>query len=240
MDFPQPKTTLVKFNDKLWAIDQEMVRSYIILGEEKALLWDTGASPCDMMELVREATDLPMVVVNSHGDGDHTANNSQFPEVYIHPDEMPTLRFFKNENATKFLPVTEGMVFDLGGRELEVFHIPGHTPGSICLLDRKNRMLFSGDTVQRDSVFLFGGHRQPKKFPAALEKIKALSGEFDTVWPSHGECPVKPDTIDGLMNCYQAAKEGRLQGEEPPMPMPPGPGSDQPKCYRLEGCSVLL
>ncbi len=237
MDSPRLETTLIQYTPTLWAIDQGMVRAFLILGEEKALLWDTGASACDLPALIRTVTDLPLVVVNSHGDGDHTANNGLFPEVYLHPDDAPLLRRFGPAPDNSILPVEEGQVFALGGRDLEVIAIPGHTPGSICLLDRANRMLFSGDTVQRDSVFLFGSHRQPELFPAALEKLKGMSAAFDTVWPSHGPCPVEPETIDGLLRCYRAAVSGQLQGQPPERPMP---GDDSPQLYRLDGCSVLL
>ena len=237
MDIPKLETTLMQYNPALWAIDQGMVRAFLILGGEKALLWDTGASPCDLQALIRTVTDLPLVVVNSHGDGDHTANNSQFPEVYMHPDDAPLLRQFGAAQGSSILPVEDGQVFALGGRDLEVIAIPGHTPGSICLLDRANRMLFSGDTVQRDSVFLFGSHRRTELFPAALEKLKGMSADFDTVWPSHGPCPVGPETIDGLLRCYRAAVSGQLKGQQPERPMP---GGEAPQLYQLDGCSVLL
>ena len=57
-------TTLQKLGDTLWAIDQEFVRSFLIVGENKALLLDTGGEPCDLMGLIRSVTDQEIVLVH--------------------------------------------------------------------------------------------------------------------------------------------------------------------------------
>ena len=50
--------------------------------------------------------------------------------------------------------VEDDHVFDLGGREVEVIHTPGHSPGCICLLDRAARMIFTGDSLCEWGVLL--------------------------------------------------------------------------------------
>ena len=237
MDFPKMKTTVIKYSDTLAAFDQEMVRCFLILGTERALLLDTGAAPCDLPALIREITPLPVIAANTHGDGDHTANNSLFPAVYIHPDDIPVMEQFGQKFDYEILPLSDGQIFDLGGRKLEVLHVPGHTPGSCCFLDLTNRMLFAGDTVQRDSVFLFGSHRVTEKYPAALEKLQARADAYDSVWPCHGPCPVDPDTVPALLRCYTAAAAGELTPQASDRQFH---GDSQPQLYALDGCSVLL
>ncbi len=237
MDSRIPETTLVQHRKNLWTIEQGFVRCYLILGEKDAILLDTGAFPCDLLGLIRTVTDLPITVINSHGDGDHTANNEQFPIIYIHPAELPVLRRFRPNTPYQIFPLQDGQRFNLIGRTLEVVFVPGHTPGSICLLDRTYRMLFSGDTVQRDSVFLFGNHRQPRQFPAALKRLMSLTRHFDSIWPSHGPCPVENYTIRELLDCYQDAVAGKLPGKTPEQPLP----SDvKVLLYEKNGCSVLM
>lgn len=235
MAFPQVETTIVRYDDSLCAIEQGFVRAFLILGTERALLLDTGAVPCGLPALVRSVTDLPLTVVNTHGDGDHVANNGQFPEIWAHPEEFELIR--RSAPASVLRPAPEGTVFALGGRDLEVLAAPGHTAGSIALLDRKNRMLFSGDTVQRDSVYLFGAHRPVDRFAGTLEKLDALRGAYDTVWPCHGPCPVGPETAADLLRCFRAAQAGELPPQAPSQPMW---GEVQPVLYALDGCSVLL
>ena len=73
-------TTLNRISNGVYSIDQGMVRCFLILGTERALLLDTGAGECDLPGLIRTVTDLPLIVVQTHGDGDHTANSGSFPD----------------------------------------------------------------------------------------------------------------------------------------------------------------
>ena len=78
----------------------------------------------------------------------------------MHPDEEPNYR--RGNRPGTLLPIREGDVLDLGGRRLEIIHLPGHTPGSIALLDTANRVLISGDPIQDGRIFMFGRFRDIK------------------------------------------------------------------------------
>ena len=68
----------------------------------------------------------------------------------------------------RVLPAFEGDIIDLGERKLEVIHVPGHTPGSITLLDREERCLIGGDPVQIDGeIYMFGLHRDMEAYVLA-------------------------------------------------------------------------
>ena len=236
MEHMELTTTLRKISNGVWAIDQEMVRCFLVVGAERALLFDTGAGPCDLTEIIRSVTALPLTVVQSHGDGDHTANSDLFADIYAHPAEFDVIRQFRPELRAKLHPVTEGTSFDLGGRILQVIEAPGHTPGSICLLDRDNRILFSGDTVSYGPVFLFGAHRNVTDYRKTLQKLMDL-GSFDTVYPCHNTCPVSLTTIPALMAAVDGALNGSIEGTAfGDMPMP---GGDAPLCYSVGKCGIL-
>lgn len=67
----------------------EQVFMDLFVGTEKALLWDTGYGYGDLKAVIREITDLPLIIVNSHGHLDHTCGNFQFEEeIYIHPEDI--------------------------------------------------------------------------------------------------------------------------------------------------------
>ena len=76
------------------------------------------------------------------------------------------------KKASDIIPVRDGNSIDLGGRRLEVIEIPGHTPGSIAILDVERRILFSGDTVQDGSIFL----RPHAQYPRLLPQPEASGG----------------------------------------------------------------
>ena len=116
--------------------------------------------------------------------------------------------------ALRLVPVEEGYVFELGEVCLRVLHTPGHTPGSICLLDEEHRTLFSGDTIGHSPVFLFGPGRDLALFERTLARLEALDG-FDTIYGCHGECPVGPGTIGELRACARGIMEGTLEGRQP-------------------------
>lgn len=229
-------TMLQKLRDNIWAIDQGFVRCFLIVGKTRALLFDTGAEPCDLMGIIRSVTDREIVLVQSHGDGDHTANSCLFPEIFAHPAEYDVILRFRPELEGRLRPVKEGDVFDLGGQILEVIEAPGHTPGSICLLDREHRELFSGDTISLGPVFLFGGHRDIRTFRKTLDKLEELGG-CDVVYPCHNTCPVTPEIIPYLKAAVDGAMDGSIQGQS--MDGPPLPDGAEPLCYSAGPCGIL-
>ena len=228
-------TTLIKLDNDIWAIEQELVRSFLILGNEKALLLDTGVGDVDFPGLIRSVTELPILVVHSHGDGDHTENDHRFAEIYAHPDENPVIYRFRPDLKTRLLPVRHGHCFDLGGRVLEVIEAPGHTPGSICLLDRENKLLFSGDSLGYGPVFIFGDHRDIHTYRATLEALEALT-DYDTIYPCHNTCPVDRSVIKELKAAVDGAMDGTIIPTENPMPMPDGLN---PMVYSFGRCGIL-
>lgn len=76
-----------------------------------------------------------------------------FKEVYFHAADTSLLPRIKPYGG-KINFVKDGDIFDLGGVHIEVAHMPGHTPGSIVLLDRKSGNCFSGDAFGSGQVWL--------------------------------------------------------------------------------------
>lgn len=227
-------TTLKKISSGVYSLEQEMVRSFLIVGTQRAMLLDTGAEECDILALIRSVTALPLIVLHTHGDGDHTANDDKFTDIYAHPDEFPIIRRFRPELKAHLHPITGASSFDLGGRILQVVEAPGHTPGSICLLDRQGRILFSGDTLSYGPVFLFGDHRDIHTYRKTLTSLMNLG--FDTIYPCHNSCPVSLTVIPALMAAVDGALDGSIAPQESPMPMPDGL---QPHMYTVGKCSIL-
>lgn len=232
----EPRNTTVKrVSSGVWALEQEIVRCFLIVGQQRALLLDTGAEACDLMGMIREITPLPLVVLNTHGDGDHTANNNQFRDIHAHPDEFATIRRFRPDLTSTLHPITALSAFDLGDRVLHVIETPGHTPGSICLLDRKNRILFSGDTLSYGPVFLCGEHRDIHTYRETLVKLMTMGG-FDTIYPCHSTCPVSLSVISALLAAVDGALDGSISPEPSDIPTPDGL---TPMVYTVGKCGIL-
>ena len=68
----------------------EAVFSYLVIGTERAMLIDTGYGLDNLAAAVREMTDLPLVIVNTHGHCDHVGGNALFDvPCYMHPADWP-------------------------------------------------------------------------------------------------------------------------------------------------------
>ena len=81
--------TIYKYNDTLYQIKDALgVLSTLIIGCDKALLFDTGYGIGNLKEEVERITTKPLIVVNSHGHMDHACGNYLFEKVYIHPDDI--------------------------------------------------------------------------------------------------------------------------------------------------------
>jgi len=123
--------------------------SYLVVGDEKALLFDMAVNEPGLADYARSLTDRPVFPVLSHGHIDHVYHLEDFSEVWLHSGDIPLLKG-KGIGTRKIKPLpvihelADGDTIDLGGRLLDVIHIPGHTMGSILLLDRNTRVLLSG------------------------------------------------------------------------------------------------
>ncbi len=203
--------TTIKINNNTFRFEDDGVRFFLFCGEEKAALIDSGMNTPDAKEQAEKLTDLPIILINTHADPDHISGNSAFDEFYMSPAEEGNYR--KHGGKGKFLPVHEGDKIDLGGRVLEIIDIPGHTPGSIAILDEKYRVLVSGDTVQDGHIFMFGEGRDIEKYIESLKHLKEYDGRYDEIYPMHGTFPVKPELIDKLLLGAREILDGKAVGK---------------------------
>ena len=228
-----------------WAIDDNGCDiMYLIGGDERCLLMDTGWGIGGLKGLVASLSLLPLVVVNSHGHPDHAFGNGLFAEVHIHeaderfvnkPPSRETCNWIIENLLPKPLPqdfnpdawatsvpslkkIRDGHVFELGGRSLQVISVPGHTPGSVCLLDPEARLLFTGDTVLAGPIWLHLEESAPlHEFHGNLQRLQEFAGEFDYILPAHGgldALPLSKEYVDELVTGIGKILEGRLVGRE--------------------------
>ena len=213
MDF-----TIRKIAENIWTIEQKGVRAFLLVGQSSAILVDTCFGG-DILSVCRSITDHPITLITTHSDGDHIGCDQQFPTQYLHNAEFARYES-RSKSALHAVPMREGDVFEVGDYCLEVILIPGHTPGSIALLDRKHRFLISGDTVQSGCIFMHGEGRDLPQFRESIAKLEQMrmEGLFDAVFPSHGEAVVTAD----ILADHLALADEILSGDA----VPAGPAPD--------------
>ncbi|MBQ9063653.1 MAG: MBL fold metallo-hydrolase [Eubacterium sp.] len=199
---------MTQISSNTWAVQDQNVRFFILTGDERALLIDSGISGLDVRQIAREVTDLPLMLLNTHADPDHIAVNSAFDEFYMHPSEAIVYHNLHHGNGT-LKPVYEGTQIDLGGRVLEIIHVPGHTPGSITVLDLAGRCLYGGDPVQENGeIYMFGVHRDLEAYILGLQHLQEYGEKFDMIYPSHADMPVSKKMIVKLIEGARAILSG--------------------------------
>jgi glyoxylase-like metal-dependent hydrolase (beta-lactamase superfamily II) len=209
--------------------------------------WGVGDLPALVASLLdtRAKGPLPLTVVNTHGHPDHTYGNGQFSEVYVSPADTVWLQtpppvenrqWIARDLLPKPLPsgfaverwastvpdslppVEDGQRFELGGRTLEVIAVPGHSPGSLCLLDRETRRLFAGDSILTGTIWLHLDESLPLgQFHQNLQRIQSFGDQFDVILPAHGSLealPLSKDVLDDLVQGIASILAGECVGRE--------------------------
>jgi len=215
----------------------EEVISYLMVGHKQAVLFDTGMGIGDIRKLTSKLTSRPVVVLNSHTHNDHVGGNWQFPFVYgmdteftrtnakgsredaqaeIAPDQLCgdlPKGFNPKTYATKPWKISraihDGFRINLGGRTLEVISTPGHTPDAICLLDRANGMLFTGDAYYPGPIWLYRPETDLDAYVNSVKRLAALSPELKLVLGAHNIPVAQPDVLPKLVEAIQAVRSGQ-------------------------------
>ena len=184
----EPAIQVHAYNRDLFILRQSLCTSfeapflYLIFGREKALLVDTGAGNVAIQEAVAGViqrwltasglSSIELVVVHTHGHGDHTAGDTQFtgqPDTTLVPASVSELQtFFGITNWP-----TDIASYDLGGRVLDVIPIPGHHASHIALYDRRTRLLLTGDTLYPGRLYILGAVSQGQ-WPVYQASIQRL------------------------------------------------------------------
>jgi hydroxyacylglutathione hydrolase len=186
--------------------------SYLIVGSQRALLFDTGPGIRDITQVVKMLTSLPIVALPSHLHFDHIGNLDRFEDVAL-PD-LPALRAqtrdgrfsvgfyqflgfvegFKRPTfpATRWIPT--GSDIDLGGRSLELISVPGHTPDSVVLLDRHSNRLFAGDFIYPSEIYAFLPGANLTDYAGSARRVAGFLNDASIVYGGHG-CD-RPPTVD--------------------------------------------
>lgn len=198
---------------------------YLVKGKEKAALIDTANGKENLKEIVRSLTELPLIVVNTHGHCDHVYGNVFFEEAYLHEADLPLMKeHFSMPQGKECLKRTgltpcptksirQGDVIDLGGKRLEIYEVPGHTKGSIVLLDRDERILFTGDALNGHLWMQLKESTSILTLMHSIESLQPIRGAFDRILTGHSQAPEDASLIDELYAGAQELLDGKTQGD---------------------------
>ena len=220
---------------------QEVI-SYLILGKEKALLFDTGNGIGKISEIVNQLTILPVVVLNSHTHFDHIGGNAEFRDILAMDTDYTrnNVAGYTNElvreevseeaicgslpaeinPATYYTPsftvktfIKDGYKIDLGGRILEVLSTPGHTPDAISLLDLDLGLLWVGDIYYEGPIWLFVPETDLDVFYNSVKRLCNIVPHLNTLYPAHNSPIAQPQSLYALKKALIDVQNGTNPGK---------------------------
>ncbi|MDR1861064.1 MAG: MBL fold metallo-hydrolase [Bacteroidales bacterium] len=192
---------------KKFTFNPVSVNTYVVYDETgECVIIDPG---CYRSDEEQELSDFisgqgltPVKMLNTHGHLDHIFGVEYCRRQYgipflLHENDIDLVRHSVQQGYLFNIPtgvvgdpdglLREGEPLTFGASSLQVLHVPGHSPGSVCFYDATAKQLFSGDVLFFGSIgrtdFIYGDLRQ------LLDGIasKLLSLPDDTaVWAGHG------------------------------------------------------
>jgi glyoxylase-like metal-dependent hydrolase (beta-lactamase superfamily II) len=93
-------------------------------------------------------------------------------------------------------------IIDLGNRHLEVIRTPGHTPDSILLIDRKNKLMWTGDSYYSGPIWLFAAETNLQDYQHSLEIMISESHGIKWLLPAHNTPLVNPDVLVKVLKLF--------------------------------------
>lgn len=264
LDYSNDWFEVYEVQDSIYAIYEpfqwQEVISYLIVGREFALLFDSGNGIGSIKEVVTSITNLPIRVLNSHSHYDHVGGNADFDFVYGMDTEFTATRKkglaheevaeeVSQEALCKNLPsgireadhvirpyeidelVGDGFVINLGNRQLKILSVPGHTPDAIALLDEAHGLLWTGDTFYEGPIWLFASETDWKAYKISISRMAGLVPNLRYLLPAHNTPLAEPKLLSELESGISEIESGRVQ------PKNAGKGK---VVYNFEHFSILM
>ncbi len=209
--------TIRQIDEHTWEGNGKLMSNetiYIIEGQEKAILLDMGTKIEDLDKIVKGITSKPIIPIATHVHPDHTGSAiNYFPELWINAADMVNVESMMGDFKGKIHFLSDGQVFDLGGRQIEVVFAPGHTPGSSLFFDKEKKYGFSGDAFGSGNLLLTTNF---STLLATTTRTEAYMKKFGItkMYPGHymGANAETLERITNMKNMSQEMLDGTRKG----------------------------
>ncbi|CQR52117.1 MBL fold metallo-hydrolase [Paenibacillus riograndensis] len=239
-----PWFTVQQIDETTFAISEyghwEKVHSFLLLGQERAALIDTGLGIGNIRTITDQLTNLPIDVLTTHVHTDHIGSHGEYERIFVHEGDLDWLvhgikglsleqirrdigRDISQPVPEGFDPQTyrpfqgepagllrDGDTVELGGRALAVYHTPGHSPGHLVFWDTLNGYLFTGDLLY-DGTPVYAFY--PSTSPVDLVASLERIAEIDGVqriYGSHNTLGLHPQILSEVKHAVQLLRRNDL------------------------------
>ena len=230
--------TTIRLTDQLYLFqDAADCFANLVIGEKKALLYDTTCGMDDLKSAVEAMTSLPLLVLASHGHFDHVGGSHQFETVYLSKKDRNILDSYDeallNQWIREMNPENDRMIsfgcdgwkhikdldfdmVDLGNLHGDIVSIPGHSEGSVGVYIREWKLLLSGDAFTPIMCLIFPNHGNKETQLCTLEMINCL--DFSYFLTSHSKKMYPKSLIQRMIDCIYHSEGKRHHAYQYPKP----------------------
>lgn len=248
MQISNPIVTMIAKDT--WCINEYgMDAMFVLAGDSKALLIDMGTGTFDVKKLAESLTDKPLMVVVTHGHVDHVGGAGYFDTIYLHEKDFEMTTNLTAQTRSSYVAMMNNMsgdlfnitpddvyvwekvpemkslhendVIDLGGRKVVVYETPGHTPGGLSYLDVRERIIYTGDACNSNTLLSITPSATVKLLLHTAQKLKSLEPYYDRNYNGHIgyaadltctplSSTINSDAVDVCTNLLN----GSIQGEK--------------------------
>jgi len=234
--------TVEKIDAETYAISEykhwEQTHCYLLIGDQRAVLIDTGLGVENIKKVVASLTDKEIQVITTHVHWDHIGGHKYFDHICVYEKEEKWLdggfpiplnivksnllkepcdypKAFEVDNYRIFQgkPTEvcyDNDIIDLGGRRLQILHTPGHSPGHICLYEEGKGYLFTGDLIYKGTLDAFYPSTSPLEFMDSVIKIEKMA--VSKILPAHYSLDVPSTFISKIANGFsELHAQGKLK-----------------------------
>lgn len=241
----QIKEGLIGIAEKEDPNDDHAVMMYLVIGEEKAALVDAGFGVTDTLrQFVESLTDKPVICLIGHGHPDHAGAAALFDEIYMNPADEPLLPvslsyerrmgdvFGRREldpelkkyceehivmtEKLNYKPLNDGDIFDLGGKQLEVVAIPGHTQGSVAFVNRADNYVLSSDCFSHRTALVKGPAEKRlslSNYQKGLRRFLDMINDDTEIYWGHSQERMPLLIPQEMYQCVSEILDGKTSGD---------------------------
>ncbi len=184
---------------------------YVVSSQGRAVIVDPAANATKIIQYLGTKKLIPEAILLTHGHFDHIGAVNELAAkyslpIYAHKSEkeyfdqpevnLSTMMYqpFVLSEDLDYHWLADGATLTCLDTQVKIFHVPGHTSGSLCYYFVKDRMVFTGDTLFKQSIgrtdFIYGNHQQ--LVTGIRQKLLTLPDDT-LVYPGHGDCTTVAD-----------------------------------------------
>ncbi|MFV0480214.1 MAG: MBL fold metallo-hydrolase [Anaerorhabdus sp.] len=206
---------------------------YLVIGEKKACLIDTGDGFGALKEYVQKLTEKEVIVALTHGHLDHVGGCGCFDVAYLNAKDLDLFKSHNNSNFrlvkfkeevneymikdfnTEFTgeikELKNGDIIDLGGIRVEFIDVPGHTMGTMIPIILEERIAIFGDACGVGTLLLPEGSTSVKEYLNSLITFKMHEDKYDLVLRNHGTFHSPKELLDNVIECCEDILSGNYE-----------------------------